>query len=82
MLQADGEEVVHVAIESQQPIDLDRLVALLGSMLPNPFRAQVYFVDALPRNDMGKVQRYVLKHQLGLLQKASNRSHCQTYSAS
>ena len=75
MPQADGEEVVHIAIESRQRVDLDRLVALLGSMLPSPFRAGVHLVDALPRNDMGKVQRNILKQKLGLLESTPNPGH-------
>jgi acyl-CoA synthetase (AMP-forming)/AMP-acid ligase II len=64
--QADGEEIVHIAIESRQRIDLDRLAKLLGTMLPSPLHAPVHLLDALPRNHMGKVQRDVLKQQLGV----------------
>lgn len=67
MPQANGEEAVHIAIESRQLVDLDRLGALLYTMLPGPFRAAVHLVDPLPRNDMGKVQRNILKQMLGLL---------------
>jgi acyl-CoA synthetase (AMP-forming)/AMP-acid ligase II len=64
--QADGEEIVHIAIESRQRIDLDRLAAVLGKMLPSPFQAPVHLVDAFPRNEMGKVQRDIVRVQLGL----------------
>ena len=64
--QADGEEAVHIAIESRQGVDLDRLGAVLGTMLTGPIPVAVHLVDQLPRNDMGKVQRNILKQMLGL----------------
>lgn len=70
----DGEEVVHIAIESRQRTDLDRLSKLLGTMLPSPFRAPVHFADVLPRNHMGKVQRDVLKQQLGFSAEVAGTS--------
>ena len=70
--QADGEELVHIAIEARAPIDHDRLATLLGNMLPSPFQASVHLIEALPRNHMGKVQRDILKHQLSQVGKPSD----------
>jgi len=76
MNRADGEEIVHIAIESRQRVDLDRLAVLLGKMLPSPFQTPVHHVETLPRNHMGKVQRDILRHQLGLAGKPRDISHC------
>jgi acyl-coenzyme A synthetase/AMP-(fatty) acid ligase len=64
---ADGEEVVHVVIESLLRIDHAQIAAVLKGMLPRyASRVQAHYVEALPRNDMGKIQRNVLKQRLGL----------------
>lgn len=42
--QADGEEALHIVIESRQLVDLHRLGVVLGSMLPGPVRFAVHLV--------------------------------------
>jgi acyl-coenzyme A synthetase/AMP-(fatty) acid ligase len=59
-----AEEEIHVAIETARPIGRSRLAAALGSALRGTPIARVHFVDALPRNDMGKIRRDVLKRSL------------------
>jgi acyl-CoA synthetase (AMP-forming)/AMP-acid ligase II len=59
-----GEEQVHVALETEGPVDRDLLASALGDALPGVPRARVHTVAALPRNDMGKIQRDVLRRQL------------------
>ncbi|HUZ74764.1 MAG TPA: class I adenylate-forming enzyme family protein [Stellaceae bacterium] len=60
----DGEEIVHLAIEAPQPLPSPDIEAALRRFLPGAYRAQIHFVDALPRNDMGKIQRDALKRRL------------------
>ena len=51
-----AEEEIHVAIETVRPIDQTRLTAALDRELQGMPIAHVHFIDALPRNDMGKIQ--------------------------
>ena len=53
----DGEEDLHVVIESSTPIDSDRLIAALNTALNGFHRALVHYVTALHRNEMGKMLR-------------------------
>lgn len=54
----NGQEHVHVVIETQNPIDFERLMATIKQELPDGFhRAHFYFFAALPRNELGKVLR-------------------------
>ena len=62
----DGGEMVHVAIESNLPVDRSRLTAALDGTLLSTVRTQFHFVDTLPRNHMGKVQRDMLRQRLGI----------------
>lgn len=66
-LRADSEEIVHIVLQSSTRIPESELSALLFKLLPLTFRAQVHYVDALPRNHMGKIQRDVLRQRLGLV---------------
>lgn len=63
---ADGDEVLHVVVEGLQPMNVGELAPLLGTLLGGGFRLEAYRVDALPRNEMGKVRRDVLKRHLRL----------------
>ena len=58
---AVAEEEIHVAIETARPIDQTRLADALGRELQDVSDVLVHFIDALPRNHMGKIQRDVLK---------------------
>jgi len=68
-----AEEEIHVAIETAQPIDQTRLAAALGSELQGVPIAHVHFIDALPRNDMGKIQRDLLKKSAASLTAGESR---------
>ncbi len=59
----NGEEL-HVALQSPEPIPEERLTPALQAVLWGFPRAHVHFVEALPRNHMGKVQRLRLKQML------------------
>ncbi len=60
-----GVEEVHVAVEPRRSVDRSTLSRVL-SQLPVRVRARLHCVDALPRNDLGKVRRDVLRRQLGV----------------
>ena len=67
----DGEEVLHVVIESTRRSDDAKMAAVLRRLLTGTpqsatLAAKIHHVAALPRNHMGKVQRETLKRQLGL----------------
>jgi len=68
-----AEEEIHVAIETARPIDQTRLAAALGRELQGVPDALVHFIDALPRNDMGKIQRDVLKKSAASLIAGESR---------
>lgn len=61
----DGEEV-HVAIQPGPMITAGALKAALGDILPTMPHARVHRIDDFPRNNMGKIERAVLKARLGL----------------
>jgi acyl-coenzyme A synthetase/AMP-(fatty) acid ligase len=52
-----GEEEIHVVLESDAPIVLERLAPALNKEMHGFTRARVHVVAALPRNDMGKIMR-------------------------
>jgi len=57
-------EELHVAIQSRRKIEQTELIEIINA-LPKAFsRVIFHFVDALPRNEIGKVQRLVLKQKL------------------
>lgn len=57
MQNADAEEEAHVVVESVSPVEPDLLASALRESLHGFPRAQVHYVAALPRNEMGKVMR-------------------------
>jgi hypothetical protein len=63
---ADGDEVLYVVVDGPKPINIGELVPLLGTLLGGGFRCEAYCVDPLPRNEMGKVRRDVLKREIRL----------------
>ena len=64
-LQSEGtDEEVYVAIQSRRSIAPDELKAVAQGVLGVFPRLHFHFVDTLPRNQMGKIQRLVLKQQL------------------
>jgi acyl-coenzyme A synthetase/AMP-(fatty) acid ligase len=63
----EGEEIVHVVLQSTARVPESELTAVLTKLVPVSFRAQVHYVEALPRNHMGKIQRDVLRQRLGLV---------------
>jgi len=68
-----AEEELHVAIETGRPIDQTRLADALGHELQGAPIAHVHFIAALPRNDMGKIQRDVLKKSAASLNANGSR---------
>jgi acyl-coenzyme A synthetase/AMP-(fatty) acid ligase len=63
---ADGEEIIHVVLETSRSIPLNEVAAALAGVMPYKFVLRAHFVDALPRTHLGKVQRDVLRQRLGL----------------
>jgi acyl-coenzyme A synthetase/AMP-(fatty) acid ligase len=61
---ADSAEAAHVIIETAIPIPPDRLKAAAQAHLPGFGRANFHFVEKLPRNNMGKIERLKLRGQL------------------
>ena len=61
---ADGSEELHVVLETAEPIDAARLEAAAQAHLHGFPDARFHFLDALPRNEAGKIQRYRLKQRL------------------
>jgi acyl-coenzyme A synthetase/AMP-(fatty) acid ligase len=66
----DGEEV-HVVIQPGAPITAAELKAGLQATLPVVDHVRVHWVERFPRNNMGKIERSVLKAQLGLVGSAN-----------
>jgi acyl-coenzyme A synthetase/AMP-(fatty) acid ligase len=58
----DGEEIIHVVIETPTPYNSERLTAVLSQEFGGGFRrACVHCVAALPRNEMGKIMRQAIR---------------------
>jgi acyl-coenzyme A synthetase/AMP-(fatty) acid ligase len=57
----DGEEIIHIAIEAPRPLADPDLTAGLRKVLPAAVRLEVRFIETLPRNSMGKVERETVK---------------------
>ncbi len=62
-----GDEVLHVALETTRRLDPSDCAAALAGVLPGVAGARFHLVDTLPRDQEGKLQRDVVKRQLGLL---------------
>ena len=61
-----GERVVAVVVRSSDDLDEDSIVERLrGSLAGYKLPKQIVFVDELPRNAMGKVQKNVLRDRFG-----------------
>jgi acyl-coenzyme A synthetase/AMP-(fatty) acid ligase len=61
----DGEEVIHLVIESPTPYNSERLIAALNQEFGGGFhRACVHCVATLPRNQMGKVMRQATRSKV------------------
>jgi acyl-coenzyme A synthetase/AMP-(fatty) acid ligase len=58
-----SQEEVHVVIESTRRLQEDVITAALNSALPIK-RVHVTYLDVLPRNEMGKIQRDVLQRTI------------------
>jgi acyl-coenzyme A synthetase/AMP-(fatty) acid ligase len=61
-------DMLHVVIESSQPIAAADLgVTLRGAIAgAGTLFFRTHYIEPLPRNDMGKIQRNLLKHRLGI----------------
>jgi acyl-CoA synthetase (AMP-forming)/AMP-acid ligase II len=54
----NGQDEVHVVIETRKRIDSEQLIAAIKQELPGAFRrTHFYYFAALPRNELGKVMR-------------------------
>ncbi len=60
----DGQEIVHVAIESATRFDPSALAAALAEAFRGTVPARIHYVDALPRNGMGKIERATLRDRI------------------
>jgi acyl-CoA synthetase (AMP-forming)/AMP-acid ligase II len=58
-----GEEL-HIAIQTQHPIDAETLQTAIAGQIASFAFAKVHFFTALPRVDMGKVDRITLRQQI------------------
>jgi acyl-coenzyme A synthetase/AMP-(fatty) acid ligase len=61
---ADQAEALHIVIETPGPIEDARLRAASDAHLRGFPHAHFHFIDALPRNAMGKIERLTLKRRL------------------
>lgn len=59
--QPDGSSVVGVGYVAAAPIDPDALRAPLKSVVPSMVRLEFVRIDAVPRNEMGKIVRAALR---------------------
>lgn len=57
----NGEEEIHVVIETPTPLGSERLIAILNQELRGFPRARVHYMAALSRNQMGKVLRQAVR---------------------
>lgn len=62
----DGDEMVHLVVQSQRPLDQAEVAAAMREALGplNQVPVRVVFVGKLPRNEMGKVRRIALRKAL------------------
>jgi acyl-coenzyme A synthetase/AMP-(fatty) acid ligase len=60
----NGEEEIHVVIETPKTIDSERLIPALKQELRGFDRAHIHYVATLPPNDMGKVLRQEVRAQV------------------
>ena len=71
-----GDDEIHVVIQSSRPIEPAKIEAAgnaeLGPIKRVPVR--VVFIEKFPRNEMGKIERLVLKRQL-ILARAGKPGH-------
>lgn len=73
-LDASGETVVQIVIESRRRIPPAELEAVLQT-IKSADHVHVHYVEALPRNHMGKIQRNILREQLGMPCKKMGEGH-------
>jgi fatty-acyl-CoA synthase len=69
----NGEEVIHVVIETAKTIDSERLISTLKQELRGFGRARVHYFATLPRNDMGKILRQKVRAQVIAKQRPLTR---------
>jgi acyl-coenzyme A synthetase/AMP-(fatty) acid ligase len=69
----NGTEELHVALETAEPIDETRLREAAQAHLIGFPDAHFHFIEALPRNEAGKVQRFKLKQRLLEAARGSDR---------
>ncbi len=61
---ADGQEVMHVAVEGAASLDSDAIEAQLVRDLGRAVPVRITVVDKLQRNHMGKLMRAAIKAQV------------------
>jgi acyl-CoA synthetase (AMP-forming)/AMP-acid ligase II len=57
----NGDEELHIGIESQRPIGRDEITAAVNAEFNRPERAVVHLLNPMPRNDLGKIDRAALR---------------------
>jgi acyl-coenzyme A synthetase/AMP-(fatty) acid ligase len=60
----DHDELLHVVLETAEPIDEAKLRQAALAHLRGFPAARFHFLDRFPRNHMGKVERFKLKQRL------------------
>ena len=53
----NGEEEIHVIVETPKPVDSEKVIAILNRELHELGNARIHYINALPRNQMGKILR-------------------------
>jgi fatty-acyl-CoA synthase len=67
-MQKEGtDDEFHVVIQSRRPIGKVELASAIRAQLPSVPYTRVRFIDALPRNDTGKIDRAALRQHLSAL---------------
>jgi acyl-coenzyme A synthetase/AMP-(fatty) acid ligase len=67
----NGEEEIHVIVETPKPIDSDEVMPILNQELHGPDNARIHYVAALPRNQMGKILRQKIQADVAANQLAN-----------
>jgi acyl-coenzyme A synthetase/AMP-(fatty) acid ligase len=67
----NGEEEIHVIVETPKPIDSDEVMPILNQELHGLDNARIHYVAALPRNQMGKILRQKIQADVAANQLAN-----------
>jgi acyl-coenzyme A synthetase/AMP-(fatty) acid ligase len=59
-----ADDEMHVIIQSRRSINLAEAAESIGTALPGFPQAHIHFAEAMPRNEMGKIDRLALKQHI------------------